>query len=56
MFVAREGRLLAALAAKMAGARGEAVFEVWMKRESDLVRCGPARCVSVLRSPPEPYQ
>ena len=39
VFVAREGRLLGALAAKMAGAKGgEAVFEVWMKRESDLVQ------------------
>lgn len=41
VFVAREGRLLGALAAKMAGAKGgEAVFEVWMKRESDLVQVG----------------
>jgi acyl-CoA oxidase len=38
VFVAREGRLLGQLAAKMRGASGEAVFETWMKRESDLVQ------------------
>ena len=39
MFVAREGRLLGALAGKMAGAQGgPAVFEVWMKQQSDLVQ------------------
>lgn len=38
VFEAREGRLLGALAARMAGVSGEAVFETWMKRESDLVQ------------------
>ncbi|EIE22640.1 acyl-CoA oxidase [Coccomyxa subellipsoidea C-169] len=38
VFVAREGRLLGALAAKMRGVSGEAVFDTWMKRESDLVQ------------------
>lgn len=39
VFVAREGRLLGALAGKMAGAQGgPAVFEVWMKQQSDLVQ------------------
>ncbi len=38
VFVAREGRLLGALAAKMRGISGEAVFDTWMKRESDLVQ------------------
>ncbi|KAK9840200.1 hypothetical protein WJX74_005380 [Apatococcus lobatus] len=38
IFIAREGRLLAQLGRKMAGARGEAVFETWMRRESDLVQ------------------
>lgn len=38
VFDAREGRLLAALAAKMRGVSGEAVFDTWMKRESDLVQ------------------
>ncbi|KAK9845389.1 hypothetical protein WJX81_005334 [Elliptochloris bilobata] len=39
VFLAREGRLLGALATKMAGAQGgPAVFEVWMKQQSDLVQ------------------
>ena len=43
MFVAREGRLLSALAGKMAGAQGgPAVFEVWMKQQSDLVQARAA--------------
>ena len=43
VFVAREGRLLGALAGKMAGAQGgPAVFEVWMKQQSDLVQARAA--------------
>ena len=39
VFVAREGRLLGALAGKMAKVKGgEEVFETWMKGESDLVQ------------------
>ena len=38
VFEAREGWLLGALAAKMRGVSGEAVFDTWMKRESDLVQ------------------
>ncbi len=39
VFEAREGRLLGALAARMAGVKGgEEVFETWMKGESDLVQ------------------
>lgn len=49
VFVAREGRLLGALAGKMAGAQGgRAVFEVWMKQQSDLVQvraAAPAGCL-----------
>ena len=45
VFVAREGRLLGALAGKMAGAHGgPAVFEVWMKQQSDLVQARSAPC------------
>ena len=48
VFVAREGRLLGALAGKMAGAHGgPAVFEVWMKQQSDLVQvlAAPTSCL-----------
>ena len=39
LFVAREGRLLRQLLQAMSAAgRGEAMFETWMKQESDLVQ------------------
>ncbi|CAL5220325.1 g2316 [Coccomyxa viridis] len=38
VFVAREGRLLGQLAAAMKGVPSEAVFDTWMKRQSDLVQ------------------
>ena len=38
IYVAREGRLLGQLAQRMQGAGHEGTFDVWMKRESDLVQ------------------
>jgi hypothetical protein len=49
VFVAREGRLLGALAAQMSRVSGgPAVFEIWMKRESDLVQARDPRAPAAL--------
>ncbi|KAK9829677.1 hypothetical protein WJX72_007299 [[Myrmecia] bisecta] len=42
IYVAREGRLLGQLAAKMQGAGKDDTFDVWMKEESDLVQATAA--------------